>query len=189
MQLDELRHDVALARRVQPEIRRVPVLLQVLTEVIEAAVASSRSKRRLRIDLVEIRQHRLGRGPKAVEIEPIEAGTRRRRHPVVVRPEPADKIEDVGVAPHPGREATEITERLLGILVDTRASHVPVDAVGVGPVGLDGHGGEALLLDEAPRDERPFAIKLVRPVRRLTEQHDTRVADPMDERVVLRRIA
>jgi hypothetical protein len=39
-----------------------------------------------------------------------------------------------------------------------------VDPLGVGPVAFDGHGGEALLLDEAPGDAGALAVELVGPV-------------------------
>ena len=91
------------------------------------------------------------RGVQAVEVEPVEADL---RSPcparVVVRAQPADEVEHVGVAPHPGREALEAAQRLARPSSSSpRAADVAVDPVGVGPVGLDGDGGEALLLRSA----------------------------------------
>ena len=50
------------------------------------------------------------------------------------------------------------------------AANVAVDAIGVGPIGLDRHRREVLLLDQAFRYLRPFAVEVVRAVGRLAEQ-------------------
>ena len=69
------------------------------------------------------------------------------------------------------------------------AAYVAVDAVRVGPVGLNGDGGESLLGDQPPRDECPLAVELVGAVRRFAEQHDARVANVFEKGVILCWIA
>ncbi len=59
---------------------------------------------------------------------------------------------DVTVPPHPRREPLEVGQRSRSVRVRRLAHDVSVDAVGVGPVGLHGDGGEALLLDQPLRD-------------------------------------
>ena len=58
-----------------------------------------------------------------------------------------------------------------------------VDAGRVGPVGLGGNDVEALRFDQPLRDPCPHAIEFGRSVTGLADQHDTRVADPMQERL------
>ena len=70
-----------------------------------------------------------------------------------------------------------------------RAAHVAIDAVGVGPVALDRDRGEAVLGDQALGDARALAVELVRSVAGLAEQHDARVADQREQRVVVAMVA
>ena len=60
-------------------------------------------------------------------------------------------------------------------------AHVVVDARGVGPVGLDRDEVEAAPHDELLRDARAHPVELGRPVRRLAEQDDARVADALEQ--------
>ncbi len=60
-----------------------------------------------------------------------------------------------------------------------------VDAIGVGPVGLDGDGVESLLTDQALGDLRPFPIELVRAVRGLADQNETGVTDQFQQGIVI----
>ena len=99
--------------------------------------------------------------------------------------EPADEVEDVGVAPHPGRESLESRQRVDGLGVVAATADVAVDAIGVGPVGLDGHGVEALLADQPLGDLRPLPIELVRAVRGLADQHEAGVADQLEQGIVV----
>ena len=59
-------------------------------------------------------------------------------------------------------------------------AHVAVDGGRVRPVGLDGHDGEAVALDQAPGDGGAGAIELRRAVRGLAEQHDARRRKPVE---------
>ena len=104
---------------------------------------------------------------------------------VVVVAEPADEVEHVGVAPHPGRESSEARQRLDGLGVVAAAADVAVDAIGVGPVGLDGHGVEALLADQPLGDLGTLPVELVRAVRGLADQHEAGVADQLQEGIVV----
>jgi hypothetical protein len=75
---------------------------------------------------------------------------------------PGTEVEDVGIAPHPGRESLEVGKRLHGRDLGDHTAHVAVHAIGVGPVGLGRHQGEPLTLDELPRDARALPVELVR---------------------------
>src|SRR3954451_14549740 len=102
---------------------------------------------------------------QAVEIEPVKSdrcGTRCAR--IVVGPQPADKVKDVGIPPHPGGETPEIRQGLNALGLVAERAHVTINTIGVWPIRLDGHRGETLLLDEALGDLGARTIELVRPM-------------------------
>src|SRR5439155_2316941 len=99
---------------------------------------------------------------KAVEIKSVESDLRATRgYSIVVGSQPSDKIQHVGVTPHPRREALEIGERINALAIVRKAAHVAIDAVRVGPIGFDGNCGKPFLLDEPLGNLRTFAIELV----------------------------
>jgi hypothetical protein len=100
-------------------------------------------------------------------------------------PEPAHEVEHIGISPHPGGEPLEIGERVDGIHVGSDAAHVAIHAIGIGPVGFDGHRRETSVGDQALGDRRPLPIELVRAVRRLAEKDDLGLADAVEQRVVI----
>ena len=160
-QLDELGHDVVLARRAHPDRGRVAVGLGILPKVIEAGVALTRPCRGGRIDRVEIAEDRLDRGAQAVEIEPIEPDALRLRPCLVVVPQPTDEIDDVGVAPHPRRKSLEVAECLDRMLIAGSAEHISIHAIRVRPIRLDSNGREALRLNQPAGDEGTCPVELV----------------------------
>src|SRR5690348_13973718 len=109
--------------------------------MVETGVARAGSPRRIRVDPFEVLSHGLNRGVQAVEVQSVEPGL----SPalwlrVVVGSQPLDKLNNIGVAPHPPREAPEIAQRLLAIDIVAETAHIAVDAVSVRPVRLDRHG-------------------------------------------------
>jgi len=160
--------------------------LSIVGKVVETGVASTGRLRRIGVDLLKIMEHGFHRGPQAVEIEAIEAdlrGARPKR--VVVFTKPLDELDHVGVAPHPGWEAPEVGEPFYGIDVVAHAAHIAVDAVSVGPIGLDRHGRKTLLLDQPPGDPGALVVEVVRAVGCLAEQHEARSADQLEQRLVV----
>ena len=97
--------------------------------------------------------------------------------------QPVQEVHDLAVAPHPAREAREVAERGGGVGVVVGAAGPAAGAVGVGPVGLDGHRVKAPLLDQPLRDVGAGGVELVGAVRGLAEQHAAGVADAVDEGV------
>src|SRR6266545_206300 len=82
-------------------------------KVVEAGVPGTCALRGLGIDSLEVLDDRVHRGVQAVEVEAVEADLgRARRQLAVPLPQPAEEGDDVGVPPHPGREAAEVGERL-----------------------------------------------------------------------------
>ena len=117
-QVDELLKHAPPARLAYTKQHRPAVPRLVGRMRLQARIPLSRARRRVGIDPVQVRDHRLHRGAQAVEIQAVEArlctpATLR----VVVRAQPPDEVDDVGVAPHPRREASEPAQRLLGIAV------------------------------------------------------------------------
>ena len=187
LQLDQLPEHFFLAGFGEAERCSIAVRLRVLAEMIEARVAVARPPGCVRVDLVQISQHGLHRGMQAVEIEAVESGLHRGRHSLVVFAQPTHEIEDVGIAPHPRRKALETGECFLAVGIIRRTLDVAVHPVCVRPVGLDGNGREAFLLDQALGDLRALLVELVRSVRRLAEQDEARVPDQCQQRIVILR--
>jgi hypothetical protein len=90
------------------------------------------------------------------------------------------------VAPHPGWEARE--RREIELRSPEATEYVVADARRIGPVGFDGDELEPAACDELARKTRSHPVKLARSVRRLAEQNQARIADPLDERVDRRGI-
>ena len=58
---------------------------------------------------------------QAIKIESIKAGlSGTGRKAVIVRPQPLDKLNHIGIAPHPSREAPKVAERFLSIHIIAR---------------------------------------------------------------------
>ncbi len=76
-----------------------------------------------------------------------------------------------------------------GVVVVRPPAHPAVDAVGVGPVGLDRDGGEALLVDQASGDPRTLAVELVSAVRGLADEDEASVPDAVHQAVVVPGLA
>jgi hypothetical protein len=93
------------------------------------------------------------------------------------RAQPIDERAHDGVAPYPGGEAREPAQRVVGTGSAASPLDVAVHAIGIGPVGLDGHRAKTLLRDQAPGDRRALLIEFVRPMRGLVQQHDAGLAD------------
>jgi hypothetical protein len=102
---------------------------------------------------------------------------------VVQLAQPAHEVENVRVAPQPGRKAPKITERVdcIGVLADP--AHVAVHAVRVGPVGLHRDRGKPELQDQALRELGTLAVKLVRAVGRLADQNQARTFRQVEQRI------
>ena len=185
-QLDELLDHSPSARLADAEQHRLAVAGAVARVRLQALVARPCARGRLRVLLVEVVDHGLHRGAKAVEVEAVEADLAR----AVMAP-------SLWVRSQPTKSSTSA---LRHIQVGKRekppsaasasgswpgARHVAVDAVGVGPVALDRDRGEAALGDQALGDAGALTVELVRSVAGLPEQDDPRVADQRKQRVVV----
>ena len=59
----------------------------------------------------------------------------------------------------------------------------------IGPVRFNREHGEIFLRDQSFRDLRALEIKFVRPMRSFAEQNNPRVADELEQRVIIIRLA
>ena len=139
------------------------------------------------VHFLEVGDDSFHRGAQAVEVQAVEA------HAALA----AGASRSLCARSQPTKSSTsalrhiqvgnllKAAQRLLGVGVIAGALHVAADAIGVGPVTLDRHGGEPELLDQPARDPRALAVELVGAVACLAEQHEARIADPLEQRVVV----
>ena len=181
-ELHELRHHLLFAGLAESESRRIAVGLHVLPEMVEAGVALPGPPRGGGVHGVEVTEDRLHGGVQAIEVEAVEP-----RRPIalafVVRAEPAHEVQDVGVAPHPGRKAPETRQRLGCVAVFAASPHVAVHPPGVGPVAFDRHRPEPLFGQQPFRDLGPHPVELVGAVGSFADQNEVRLADGGQQRL------
>src|SRR5438309_11945778 len=93
-------------------------------------------------------------------------------------PHPADERVDLGVAPHPRREALECRELAFA---PWSMADVPVDRRRVRPIRLHRDDIEAVSLDQPPRNGVAGAVELARPMACLAQQPHACVAEAVKE--------
>ena len=180
-----LANNFILAALAQTEAGGITVCLSIFAEVVEAGIAIPRTSRSLRIDFVQEIQHCLHGSMQAVEIQPIE--TNPLGMPVlIVIPQPTYKIENIGVAPHPGGKSLEARKRVDRIFVFTLKAHKLIDAICVRPICFYGDCGESLFRDQALGDLRAQAIELVGSMRSLSDENEPGVANHFEQRIEIR---
>ena len=118
---------------------------------------------------------------QAVEVEPIEARLAAPAQRVVVRAEPSDEIQHVCIAPHPRGKASEPAQRLGSVGVTASAANISIHAISIRPIRLDRDHRKPLFLNQAFGDLRAVPIELVRPMRCLAEEDETRIADELEQ--------
>ena len=159
-----LADDFVLATLAQSEAGGISVSLRILAKIFKAGIAISGAARRFRIDLVQEIQHGSDGGMQAVQIQSVEANAS--GVPVfIVIAQPADKIEHIGIAPHPGGKSLEAGKRINRVLVFTLKSHILIYAICIGPIRLDCDCVESFFRDQALGNLSAQAIELVSPVR------------------------
>ena len=154
----------------------------------QAGVALPSDACGLRVHPIEVLEHRANRREEAVEIEAIETCAQGRLGDSGVEgSEPLDEAPRLVIAPHPRREARE--RGRLGTVPVGQRLHVTIDTPPVGPVCLNGDDAKSTAADELPGDAGAQAIELGGAMRGLPDQHQLRVADPLEQRaeVVARR--
>jgi hypothetical protein len=99
--------------------------------------------------------------------------------------QPLNELDYVGITPHPSRKPAKVGQRFHSKCVVACVVHIAIDTVGVWPIRLHRYSGETFFLDEPFRDLGAVVVKVVRTVGRLSEQHDARLADELEERIVV----
>src|SRR5207249_760422 len=157
--------DLPLARFRQAKSSSITVGLRIFTKMFEARVTITRSFCCVRSNFIEVSKHRLNRSMQAVEIEPIKSCFQPVALSFVVASQPADEIQHVGIAPHPGRKTFEAFEGVDRFRVIIFAPHKSIHAIGIGPVSFHGYRIEALTLNQTLGDLRALPVELMRSVR------------------------
>ncbi len=177
-----LADDFVLAALAQAEAGGITVSLGVFAKVVEAGVAIPRAACRLRIDFVQEIQHCSHGGMQAVEVQPVE--TSPLGMPVlVVIAQPPDKIENIGIAPHPRRKSSEACKCIDRFFVFTFKPDKLINAIGVRPVCFHSDCGKPLFRDQALGDLRAQAIELVGSMRSFSDQNETGVTNHFKQRI------
>src|SRR5437899_8004809 len=99
--------------------------------------------------------------------------------------QPAHQIKNVSIAPHPLRKSFEIAERFQSSLIFAATLNVAVDAERVRPISFPGDQSKAFLEDEPFGDFGPRFVELMRPVRRLAEQHVGGIPYELQQRAII----
>ena len=102
-------------------------------------------------------------------------------------PEPSDKIQHVGVSPHPLRETFKATERFHAVAILAYATDEPVDAISVRPVRFHGDGVKTSLLNQPLRNLSALPVKLVCAMTSFTQQDKPGIANEGQSRIVIAR--
>ena len=137
-QLDQLSNRIVGARLREVEAGGITVVLRIIAEGLEARISIACTCSRFLVGPFEIFEHSRHRRMQAVEIDAVKSNAAIRAEPAVMSAKPPYEIENVGVAPHPERVTREISEGFQRSFVARRATDVPVYAVCVGEVRLDG---------------------------------------------------
>ena len=130
----------------------------------------SRAFGRFGVDFAEVTQHRFDRSVQTVKIEAVEtAFSIFECLLVVVLAQPADEIEDIGIAPHPLREPLKSVQGLDAVDVAASVANEPIHSIGIRPIGFNRDRVEPALRDEQFRNLRANPIKLVGAVTRFAD--------------------
>jgi hypothetical protein len=154
--------------------------------MIETCISLAGTRDAVRIHLFKIGEDRFDRSMQTVEIETVETnGFMICRQEIIVSTKPPDEVEDVGISPHPGWEASETAKSVDRILIGSDSTDETIHAIGVGEIRLDGYRREPLFSDQSFRYFRSLMVELMSSVRRLTQQDKTGVTNEFDQWIIV----
>src|SRR5207302_3456951 len=104
------------------------------------------------------------------------------RQRIVVLAQPAHKVEDIGVPPHPGRETLKLAEGAIRVRIGAARFYITIHAVCIGPIGFGSDGLEAVVANEPLGQLRATSVELVRAMGSFTQQHQPRFARVLQQR-------
>src|SRR5437588_6766749 len=170
------------------EPRGVSVSLGVFSKMFEAGITVAGASTCFWIDFCKIAEHGLNGGIQAVQVESIETGfVFSARKLVIVLAKPSDEIENIGIAPHPGRKPFEIAESFTRFTIARISTNETIDAIGIRPIRFDGHSRELLFCNQPLRNLRAFLVELMSAMRRFTNENNSGVADTSEQRIIIAR--
>ncbi len=169
LQVYQLSYDFGFAGMSEAETSTVTIGLRIFSKVFKATIAISGATCSLRVNLVQVTEYRFDGSVQAVEIEAIEAYPLSGIQRVVVTTQPANKVENVRIAPHPCGEASESTQGLDSIRIFVLALYIAINPVGIRPVGLHRYPGEFFFENQPFGNQRTLSIKLMCSMRCLAE--------------------
>ncbi len=143
----------------------------------EAAVASPRRARGLRVNAIQIGQYRLDRGAEAVDVQSAKFHLPRRRLRGVMVAQPVDELGDLPIAPHPGRKALEA---FLDPVRRFLPAHMAVDPRRIRPVRFGRDDGKSVALHQPSGDRRPGSVELGRAMTGLADQYDAGIGEAIE---------
>jgi len=152
-----------LTGRGELKVGRISIVLRVFARVFKAAIAVASAFCGLWINGLKIVDDSFDGMVQTVEIKAVKANflVLALVQMTIVGAEPFEKKQDILIAPHPEREALETIERFLCCCVAAYSLNIPIDTIGIGPIGFDRDGCEAFFSDQALGDDGSRIIKLM----------------------------
>ena len=115
---------------------------------------------------------------QAIKIKSVHAGFRGEGGQLrIVIPQPADEIDDVGVAPHPGRETLKSAQRFFGIPILAVSANKAAHPQCIWPICFPRHDGEILFGHEPLGNFSARLVELMRTVTGLAKEHVAGIAN------------
>ena len=145
----------------------------------QAAVAVARGRGSLRIDPLEVVEHRRDRRAEAVDVQPMKGSTLIGRKRLIVGAQPVGELHHLDVAPHP---AGEPRESAAARWARSMMPDIAIDPCDIRPVRLDGNDVEVVMPDQLPGDGRARPVELGRAVGRFAQQDHARLAEAREHR-------
>ena len=156
--------------------------------MFEAGITITGTSPSLWIDFCKIAEHGINGRIQAVQVESIETGfVFSARKLVIVLAKPSDEIENIGIAPHPGRKPFEIAESFTRFTIARISTNETIDAIGIRPIRFDGHSRELLFGNQPLRNLRALLVELMSAMRRFTNENKSGVADTSEQRIIIAR--
>src|SRR3954468_13840778 len=100
---------------------------------------------------------------------------------------PRDEIHNIGVAPHPSGKPLEIAESFTRFSITRISLNKTIDAIGIWPIGFDGHSREVLFCNEPFCNVRALLVELMGTMRRFTNEDNSGVTNTIEQWIIIAR--
>ena len=150
--------------------------------MFETSIAVPRAPGGFWIDIRKVTEHGFNGGIQTIQVETVESGfVFSGPKLVIVLAKPSNEVENVGVAPHPGGKPFEVAESFTVVSIAWIATNKAIDAIGIRPIGFDGHSRELLFCNQPLRNLRALVVELMRAMRSFANEHKSGIADAIDQ--------